>query len=1510
MSAPRPSTNTINGGTPAGDEVAEAVYSFKLLEALRKGDQQALIPLLQPTHASQNHLAKESTSPLHLAVRCADFNIISFLLNYKTIDINATESQHGNTALHIAAASGRDDVVQLLLEQHDIDDSKRNNDNRDALEVSKTPEVAQLIQVSRAQLNVKYVDLLSAYEQDTQAAEQAIHALLDLPRYSVIDLNAHGANGSTLLHEAVRRKDTRMIETAVRKGADVYARDRRGKRVGDVTKDEKVKALLRQLHNADAARASQAAHSGQPPSFKGYLGKWTNIAHGYKTRWFVLEDGILSYYHSQDDEGKQSRGAINMRYAKIRADNNDKHRLEIISETGKGVSKLYLRGTHPVERARWVQVLQQTKEYFSLERQTSRADSFYRQRAPSTSSLHNGASATAPLANPAGIVRPSSTAPLANPAGIVRPPSAAPSEKGSRALLSIKSPTTQPPSGAPSERSLQLANRSPSILSRLSSDGRLDDENENGATGGAMPFESEFPLTAEALKAQAEASQRLVETLLGAGAVAAPAVSSARNSSDDASAAAAKSSRSNRSSSASVSGNNADAVRSALDAAVRSNLQLVERYQAMVAARETYMTKRYERELQIKHLWEENMAVLAQQHAEMEAQLKEAASENARRRKALREVRETMGSSPGSMISPSLGPSASTGSVLHNPEPRRQSTMLSNVTTQSYETAQTDAAGGSLAARRLGNEGGAQLQLDDALTPPIQAQRSQILSIADEKALVRDSIDDADDEFFDAIETGNLPGLKVEKSLEEPETGPDEWPEKFDRSMVEEAMRESMAPYTHLRTSMPIGKDDRPSVSLWAILKNNIGKDLTKISFPVSFNEPTSMLQRMAEDMEFSECLDAASLQEDSTKRIAFVAAFAMSNYSSTIGRIAKPFNPLLGETFEYMRPDKKYRYYSEQVSHHPPISACFAQSPTWEYMGCVDAKSKFLGRTFEIRPTGVAHVNLKVPKKWVRSDKELKPAQMLQDHVLEHYTWNKVTTSVSGFIVGSPTIDHFGDMEVTNHATGDRCVLTFKPRGWRGKDAFEIRGSVYDAQGKLCWDIAGRWNSQLVARKVGAGSGDLNPDQSVEAPDGQIAVAQPLAEYLLLWRNSDKPPTPFNLTPFAITLNSCPDDLRPWLAPTDCRLRPDLSAFESGKFDQANDLKQKLENHQRETRRKREQGELPPHEPRWFKRTTDQDTKETLWQPVPAPPNSGPGGKETTSYWAERHHVGSKKKEGQQADWNNVYHIFGDFEIVLVMTSVNTAPVPLPSVGKQLIVFDFDWSLVDQDTDRWVHEVLCPELRAELQRRKKGEQFTDLCADLLLKLHARGVTPDELRDALRLLPFHPGVKRAISTLKQTAQPNTTLFLLSNSNTVYINTILAHHNLEGLFDEIVTNPAHFTPEGALKLERRIAPSAVQHTCSVGCSANMCKGDELEAFLERHGGRDAFDRIIYVGDGGNDYCPVKRLRTSDLAFVRKFRGLQTRIAREAGVKAGIKYWNGAWELEGYLNEARGVPALDY
>jgi len=480
---------------------------------------------------------------------------------------------------------------------------------------------------------------------------------------------------------------------------------------------------------------------------------------------------------------------------------------------------------------------------------------------------------------------------------------------------------------------------------------------------------------------------------------------------------------------------------------------------------------------------------------------------------------------------------------------------------------------------------------------------------------------DDEDEFFDAIESNTLPNLVVNENL----TG------KTVRELPPTTNLEQYESYKHLRPRLAITSDDRPPMSLWAVLKNSIGKDLTKISFPVFFNEPTSMLQRMAEDMEFSECLDAAVKESDPHRRIAFVAAFAMSNYSSTIGRIAKPFNPMLSETFEYVRFDKEYRYMSEQVSHHPPISACWAESPSWHYFGEVDAQNKFMGKSFEIRPTGVAHAELLLPEEQYPSYPKYgnKPGK-----VVEHYSWKKVTTNISGFILGSPTIDHYGDMIITNHRTKDQCVLTFKPRGWRGRDAYEISGYVMDSNGTVTYEIAGRWNSQLVARAVGTGVGSLHPDVSIST-SGFSSPSAPPPEYILLWRNSEKPSAPFNLTPFAITLNDCPNDLKPYLCPTDCRLRPDQRAFELGKYERANELKNEQEEFQRATRRAREEGRAKAHKPRWFRADTEPDTGERVWTPARTE-------KAMLEYWVEREKVYMEKTGGKShSQWTRVDKIF-----------------------------------------------------------------------------------------------------------------------------------------------------------------------------------------------------------------------------------------------------------------------------
>lgn len=115
----------------------------------------------------------------------------------------------------------------------------------------------------------------------------------------------------------------------------------------------------------------------------------------------------------------------------------------------------------------------------------------------------------------------------------------------------------------------------------------------------------------------------------------------------------------------------------------------------------------------------------------------------------------------------------------------------------------------------------------------------------------------------------------------------------------------------------------------------------------------------------------------------------------------------------------------------------------------------------------------------------------------------------------------------------------------------------------------------------------------------------------------------------------------------------------------------------------------------------------------------------------------------------------------------------------------------------------------------------------------------------------HPAMKRGVRELP--AQIPTTFFLLSNSNYVFISTILAHHGLllpdsppssssttttgsgsvtaatpsstkdaKNLFEEIVTNPAEWDGD-LVALKRRVDPQGPQHGCKVGCSPNMCKG---------------------------------------------------------------------------------------
>lgn len=226
-------------------------------------------------------------------------------------------------------------------------------------------------------------------------------------------------------------------------------------------------------------------------------------------------------------------------------------------------------------------------------------------------------------------------------------------------------------------------------------------------------------------------------------------------------------------------------------------------------------------------------------------------------------------------------------------------------------------------------------------------------------------------------------------------------------------------------------------------------------------------------------------------------------------------------------------------------------------------------------------------------------------------------------------------------------------------------------------------------------------------------------------------------------------------------------------------------------------------------------------------------------------------------------------------MTS-STAITSSPETFHQLVVFDFDGTLIDDQTDKYLFEKFDPSLSEGI--RVGGDvTYTDRVSNFHEKLHEQGVSREKIEEILRTIPFSNAMASALRELSQ--RGDVTLLCLSNANEVYIDVILKKANLHpGVFQKVITNPAEWQnlPSAVggqlielLKVSRKIRPDDKQHQCEYGCSPALCKGRELESYIKNAFETDGivYDCIVYVGDGTNDFCPLQQLRKQDKVFCR-------------------------------------------
>lgn len=279
------------------------------------------------------------------------------------------------------------------------------------------------------------------------------------------------------------------------------------------------------------------------------------------------------------------------------------------------------------------------------------------------------------------------------------------------------------------------------------------------------------------------------------------------------------------------------------------------------------------------------------------------------------------------------------------------------------------------------------------------------------------------------------------------------------------------------RTRVP----DKPNypLNLWSVMKNCIGKELSKIPMPVNFNEPLSMLQRLTEDYEYSSLLDIAAKCTDVCEQLAYVAAFTISSYSTTSNRTGKPFNPLLGETYECDRSDDYgWRVIAEQVSHHPPMAAIHCEGRGWNCWQEFTMTTKFRGKYLQVIPLGTAHVEFQGTG--------------------ARYSWRKVTSTVHNIIVGKLWVDNHGDMEITGQkaAAGIKCHLKYSPYSYFNKESQRrVKGAVVNAAGEVKWVLNGTWDNKMEIAHV------LSTNGSKDNP------VYKTGNYKTVWQRNPPPP-------------------------------------------------------------------------------------------------------------------------------------------------------------------------------------------------------------------------------------------------------------------------------------------------------------------------------------------------------------------------------------------------------------------
>ena len=237
-------------------------------------------------------------------------------------------------------------------------------------------------------------------------------------------------------------------------------------------------------------------------------------------------------------------------------------------------------------------------------------------------------------------------------------------------------------------------------------------------------------------------------------------------------------------------------------------------------------------------------------------------------------------------------------------------------------------------------------------------------------------------------------------------------------------------------------------------------------------------------------------------------------------------------------------------------------------------------------------------------------------------------------------------------------------------------------------------------------------------------------------------------------------------------------------------------------------------------------------------------------------------------------------------------------SQKKILIVFDMDQTILDLDTEFTCVEKYAPdlvkEMNGDLYVKDHWIEFNNY---LYKRMKNNNVTWEQISQYFKDMKLSPNFEELFNYIKNNSSKYDCI-LVTGNNDVVVNIVLESHNIKNCFKKILCNKSQLDEENYVKIE---SVNEKYEKCK-DCSPFLCKSMILEDYLKENK-IDEYEKILYIGDGGNDLCLSKKLSEKDYVFPRKNYKLYKLIFeknKKEEIKAKIFPWENGLEIIDILN----------